>query len=209
MERLRKNHTIQIVDEALRYHIIQLRAEPVTRHYAMALEQSRKDLDAAEKEFEKAHEERLAATKNVWLCDKALNRAVMTLALDALVLTQNNRKDRRFLALFPSAPSKITTPVAGDQKIDFVKTLMDKLSQTPSLAPLMRHVETMAEALKNLEEALVRRKELEAPEKRAMEKRDAVKTEAIKGYNMMQARLQILFDDDTARVNSFFADLGR
>jgi hypothetical protein len=175
----------------------------------MQLEHARKNLGSLESEYDKAHEERLAATKNVWHLDKALSRAVMTLSLDTLVLTENNRKDSRFLRLFPEAPGKNTTPVAGAQKMDYVRSIIETLSLNKDLAPLGRHLETVGDALKALEEAISRRKELEIPEKRARTKRDEAKMKAIKIYNMMYARLQILFDDDTATVNSFFADLRR
>ena len=207
MERLRTNHSIETIDNAIKHLSIQLRADPVTRHYAVQLDQARKALDNLELAYSQAHEERLTATQEVWNYDRALNRAVMTLSLETLVLTQNNRKDPLFKKLFPMAPSKITTPVAVPKKLDFMRKILATLEDDKKLGPLSRHIETIGAALKDLEQALARRKELSKPEKQAQAERDRAKKEAVKAYNMMYPRLQILFEDDTPRVKSFFADL--
>ena len=207
MEKLRKNHSSKIIDRALRHLCIQLNANPVTRHYVMHLEQTRKKLESTESELKKIHALRLASTKNVWSRDKALNKAAMTLALDTLVLTQNDRKDPRFLNLFPAAPSKAMMPVASESKIELVSKIMETLCEKGELAPLSRHLDTLARAKKELEEALAQRRDLEAPEKNALAARDEAKGEAVKSYNMMHARLQILFDDDQKAVNAYFPRL--
>lgn len=207
MQSLNDRHGPIAIDGALRHLSIRLRAAPDTASLAAPVDAARSAVAAAQDAWRQAVEERVALTAEIAWLDAELDATVAALAREALVVVNGNRRDARYLRLFPSSPSTATKGVADDGQLLFVRAVLDVLGTDPDWSSLAGHGERISAALTRVTDALARREAARLPELRAGSDRRAAMDAARRMYNRMYPQLTLLLPDQEARVESFFKDL--
>jgi hypothetical protein len=207
MQSLNDRHGPIAIDAALRHLSIRLRAAPDTAGLAPSVDAARAAVATTHEAWRQAVEERVALTAEIAWLDTELDAAVAALAREALVLANGNRRDARYLRLFPSSPSVATKGVADDGELQFVRAVSDVLAIDGELTALAAHRDRIGAALGKVDDALSRREVARLPELRAANDRGAAMDAARRVYNRMYPQLQVLLPDQEARVESFFKDL--
>jgi len=209
MEKLRANHSSNTFEKALRFLAIRLRSRTETEVYVEEIDDARTELSKKYEAYKQARAKRVAATAEVRFLDKVLSRNIVTLSLEARAITRGRRADPRFKKLFPRTPTKHVTPVATPKKREFVRNLLSRLKDDRELTTLRHHAEILDKSLASLEAALNDREAARQVEQEIKADRDQAKKNAARVYNRMSPRLQLLFEDEPALVESYFANLRR
>ncbi|MCU0693268.1 MAG: hypothetical protein MUF54_17895 [Polyangiaceae bacterium] len=207
MRSLLENHGLPTVKPALRYLAIRVQAHPETEHLGADLEAERKRLANAEEQHEDAFERWLGAAATVRHLDRKLGKLVLRLSRDTLVLVDGNRKDTRYQRLFATSPSEGMRGIGGDPQELYVRTLLTRMKNDDAYVSLRGHLPALTSELDVLNGAVASRDELRL--KQAMAQRDlrmAVDS-AKRTYNLLQARLRLIFPDDPELVKTFFRTL--
>jgi hypothetical protein len=207
MQKLTERHSATITAQALRYLSIRLKSRPETQSLISEIETVRSALATAEEAYSQAKEERMAATAEINYLDGQLDQTVMALAREVGVMTRNKTQDPRYMKLFPTAPSALIRPIAGESQERFVRSLINRLQEDADYAGLKPYAETMEKQQQLLNQAGQRREQLYQPEVKAQTDQRIVLDQARRLYQNIYHRLQLLFPTDAALVESFFMDL--
>lgn len=208
MEKLRGSHGHSMIDRALRFLSIRLRSRPETAALAPEIDAERTQLRQVEDRWLEARELRVAATAELEFLDAELDRAVADLARQALVIVQGRRNDDRYRQLFAMAPSQGTGPIGGVAQERYVRALLAQLNNEAGPFPTLReHAKPIEDALAALKTAEERRAELYVPEQAAASERAIAFDRARRAYNTMYPRLRVLFAENDALAESYFARL--
>lgn len=207
MQALREDQGIDVYLRAFRFLAIRLRSRPETVELKPGADTQRENLRAANDRFEDALEERVAATAEIEYLDVKLDEQVLALARQLNVLIAGNREDPRYKKLFPVAPTTMMKPVAGDDQSTMVQAIVDRISNDADFSSLQHFAEPVRARLDQLEAATKARKQLYVAEALAQADRRSVMDDARRVYRLMQPRLTLMFPDDSALVESFFATL--
>ena len=206
MEKLREDDGFGAVDRALRFASIRLHSRPQTADLATSVDTERTAIRAREDAWLEARERRIAASAEVAYLDGKLDGGIMGLSRQALVEVKGDRGDPRYRRLFAEAPSAGLAPVAGTGQAHFVAGVLAQLTRDPSPFPDLTggapDLQSMVTALQDAEK---RRDDLYVPESTARTDLDVALDHARRVYNLLHARLQLLFPDDPGLVESFFA----
>lgn len=208
MEKLRSSHGYSTIDRALRFLSIRLRSRPETAALAPEIDAERTRVRLVEDRWLEARELRVAATAELEFLDAELDRAVADLARHALVTVQGRRNDDRYRQLFAMAPSQGTGPIGGGAQERYVRALLSLLTNEAGPFPTLReHAKPIEDALAALKTAEERRDELYVPEQTAEGERAVALDRARRAYNTMYPRLRVLFAENDALAESYFATL--
>ena len=207
MEKLTDRHSVRAVMKALRFQTIRLGSRPEAAQMAREMGEQRRGLHDLNEAFLNAQERRIGGTAEIRYHDRRLDKAVMDLAREVVALTRGRRDDPRYLKLFPAAPSSLMQGVTGDRQARFTRSLVSLLQEDADYSELSGHAETIGQHLADLDAAIARREDLYMPEFKAQADLTVALDQACRAYNLSYPRLVLLFPDDNALVESFFAEL--
>lgn len=207
MQQLRSNHGVPVVRRALRFLSIRLKSRPQTAGLAAEVDAARALVDDKDDVYEEAREQRVAASAEIGYLDIVVDETVMAASRELLVLTGGNAQDPRYLKPFPTAPSAALKGVATPSQGLFVKAVIKRLKDEPELAPIAGHAPKIEAAQAELEVGLAKRNELYVKEAMAQADRRIAAEDGRRLYNLTYPRLQIIFPNQAALVESFFKDL--
>jgi hypothetical protein len=205
MESLRETRSPENIIDALRFTAIRLQSRPETKALVAGIEEVRGQLAAAAELLAQAREQRVAASAEIRYLDEVLDSTVMDLAREVAVLTRNDRKDERHRKLFPSAPSELVKPIAGEVQDRFVRSLINRLREDADYASLARYADALQVQQAALSEAVQKREALYVPEAKAEAEMAVARSRAVERHRETYHRMLLLFPSDRALVESFFA----
>jgi hypothetical protein len=207
MQKLSERHGVMHGIRAFRYLSIRLRSRPETQAIAAEVDAERAVMVKTEEAYAQALEERVAATAEVEYLDGCVDATVMDLAREIALMTRGRQDDPRYRKLFPSAPSALVRPIAGEAQERFVRSLVTRLREDKEYAPLTRYAEQLEQHQAALNEAIARRAERYQPETSTLTDRRVAMDHARRVYRSIYHRLQLLYPGDPALVESFFLAL--
>ncbi len=205
MQALREDYGLDIYIRALRFLSIRLRSRPETATMAVDVDAMREKLRASGDAYEDALERRVAATVEIEYRDSRVDQHVLGLARQLNVLIGGNREDPRYKKLFPVAPTAMVKPVGGDEQATHVAAIVERISTEAEYASLAELAAPIKLGLTELEAATQTRKDLYVAEAKAQANRRATMDDARRTYRLMHPRLTLVFPDDPALVETFFA----
>jgi hypothetical protein len=207
MQQLRSNHGVPVVLSALRFLFIRLKSRPQTAGLAADVDAARALLWDKDDAYAEAREQRIAASAEIAYLDTLVDEAVMNASRELLVLTGGDAQDPRYLKPFPTAPSAALKPVGGASQDRFVKGVITRFKEDPDLAPLAGHGTKIEAAQGDLDKGLAQRNDFYVKEAMALADRRIALDDARRLYNLTYPRLQLIFPNKPALVESFFKDL--
>ncbi len=207
MHSLRDSHGLPSAKSALRFLGVRLASRPDTASLAPEIQQSRSEVVAAEEAHDEKHEQWLAASAVVRYLDTKLGQMVGTLARDTLSLVGGNRQDARYQRLFAKAPSEAMKGVADDPQERYVRTIIATVQEDDAYKTLRGHLPGLIASLGELKTAVAKRNDLMLANEMALRDVRLTLDKAKRAYNLMYPRLQVIFPDDPALVETFFRPL--
>ena len=207
MQTLTDRHRLPATARALRFLSIRLRTREEAAPLLAAVNDLRTRLQDADEAWQQAREERVAASAELAYCDSLLDAAVLDLSRELNVLTKGRKDDPRRKRLFPMAPSVAVRDVASQAQDILVQTIITTLRSDAAFQTLIGYADRLEPLLKAVEEARDIRQKLYVPEGQAFGVRQQTLDESHRVYNLMHHRLTLLYTDDPALVESFFATL--
>jgi hypothetical protein len=207
MQNLNDNHGLPTVHQALRYAVIRLQSDPETAPIATELTAVRTQLTKAEELHDDVFERWMSATAVVRYLDAKLGTIVSRISRDAFNMVEGNRKAPRYQKIFATPPSEGMRGIATDPQERYVRTIVDTIEKHDDLASLRTHVPATVAALGELKTAVGVRDETRLQEGIAQRDLRMRLDEAKRAYNLLYPRLQLLFPDDRAYVETFFRRL--
>ncbi len=209
MNRLTERHGFATVEDAVRFSLIRLGGQPETEVLRAPLSAIRTRLRDTHDALEEAVEQRMVLTAILTYLDGSIDREVMRIVRDVLVMTDNRRDDPRFVKLFPAPASTLLRGVATPEQNRFVESLCATIEQDDTFAALRPRATRLREGQAKLMAALADREAKYAAEARATVAERLVVDEARRAVNALYPQLSLLFPDDPTLVESFFRPLTR
>jgi len=207
MQKLTDRHGVATVHRALHHLQLRLLSTPETAPLAEEIKAHRVAIREKEDLWSEAHEQRVVASSVLPWLDGQLDAAVMHLSRAVLLRTGNDRRHPHYQRLFAAPPSAGLLPVGGEEERRYVAGILAVLASDPEFGPFAPYAEPIQEALARLTEAERQREALYTPEDLARGALRQAVGRAQRAYNLFLPRLQMLFPDDPAFVETFFLPL--
>ena len=150
---------------------------------------------------------RMAGTARLSYTDAELDGRVRQLSLEFLPLVGGKRDHQAYRALFTEPPGAAMQDLATPEQARYVGHLIATLKGGGAYAPLAQHVALLEQGQADVDAALAARSALYLKESQAQVELHAACEDARRLYNGFHARLSVLFPEQGALVESFFADL--
>jgi hypothetical protein len=154
-------------------------------------------------------DERISATAEIEYRDAIVDSDVADIARQILLEVRGNRRNHRYLKLFPQSPSKLMRSIAGPEQTKFVLSLIDTLNTDPNYAGLKEHARLLAEHQKDLEVVIQKRTDWQVREIQLQSEWRMFYLQAQELYNSMYPRLLLLFPNNKNLVESCFIKQSR
>lgn len=179
-------------------------AHPKTRHLAAALIAAKEILEAADRVYQQAHLERLAASLELEHLDSEVDVAWMDLSRDVHARVGGDRDSEFWLGLYTEAPSLTVEGVMTDHQIQNVERVISIIETNDTYADFR----PQAARLKTEHEAAVegqqRYKAALAKENALSHQRDLAAHAARRAHNGVKPKLEIIFETKPRMVKAFW-----